>query len=579
MFFYIFRCGGIVLNKKKIRTNVFAVGILFLLCFSLIFPVTNSSDAISDDTNRSKDERFLYDREHNSENIPDEPTVFPFASSGIKDLIQTQIGINYGSRDSPWPVASHDVQHTGRSPYIIAGAPLVEKWRFPTDGWIFGAPVIDRNGTIYFSGYHFYAIDSNGTLIWKQSGYIDVHGAPAIDENGIIYAGTAYATTNRLYAFYPNGSVKWSYVTGNHIFSSPVIGDDGTIYFGDNNGNLNALYPNGTLKWITANIYSVYSSPAIADDGAIYCTSWYGSVFALYPNNGTVKWQFPTGGRMKANPSIADDGTIYVSSWDDYLYALYPNGTMKWKVNTKYGTSSNPSIGPDGTIYVGHTDLYAINTNGTVKWIFPLGNLRDCDFSAPAISADGIIYIGACIDYDHGVGGELIVVNPDGTERWRSGSICNEGIVSSPAIAEDGTVYVGSLNDEEVHSGAVTSKGFLHAFGPGELKKATMKQPIAGKVYFFGKEVLPTIFGKTFIIGNVTVRANATSLDQLDHIGFFVDGNIQYNSTEPPFEWNMNKNYFKGLIEYHRIRVTAFYKGGCEWSEERPVTYIHLRRT
>jgi hypothetical protein len=122
----------------------------------------------------------------------------------------------------------------------------------------------------------------------------------------------------------------------------------------------------------------------------------------------------------------------------------------------------------------------------------------------------------------------------------------------------------------------VTSKGFLHAFGPGEVKKATMKQPIAGKVYFFGKEVLPTIFGKTFIIGNVTVRANATSLDQLDHIGFFVDGNIQYNSTEPPFEWNMNKNYFKGLIEYHRIRVTAFYKGGCEWSEERPVTYVHL---
>jgi outer membrane protein assembly factor BamB len=247
---------------------------------------------------------------------------------------------------------------------------------------------------------------------------------------------------------------------------------------------------------------------------------------------------------------------------------------MKWRVNTKYGSSNNPSIGPDGTIYVAHADLYAVNPDGTVKWIFPLGDERHCSFAAPAISADGTIYIGANIG--DGVGGELIVVNPDGTERWRSGSICSEGIVSSPAIAEDGTVYVGSLNDEEVHSGAVTSKGFLHAFGPGDVKKATMEQPSAGKIYFFGKELFSTISGKTIIIRNVTVRATATNLGELDHIGFFVDGNPQYNATEPPFEWNMNKNYYKGLFEHHHIRITAFYKGGCEWSDQREVTYVRL---
>jgi outer membrane protein assembly factor BamB len=246
---------------------------------------------------------------------------------------------------------------------------------------------------------------------------------------------------------------------------------------------------------------------------------------------------------------------------------------MKWRVNTKYGTCSNPSIGPDGTIYVAHVDLYAVNPDGTVKWIFPLNS--NCDFSAPAISADGIIYLGGTIG--DMVGGELIVVNPDGTERWRSGSICNVGIISSPAIAEDGTVYVGSLNDEEVHSGALTSKGFIHAFGPGDVKRATMEQPTAGMIYFRGKELFPSLLGKTIIIQNITVRANATNLNELDHIGFFVDGNIQYNATEPPFSWNMNKNYFKGLIEYHRIRVTAFYKGGCEWSSEQFVHYIHFR--
>jgi len=550
-----------------------AVGIIALFFVSLVFPVTNSSPTLPIENNKIMEERFLVDREHNSENTPDEPIVLSSVLQGVKEMSHTQIGMSDGPMDSQWPVMSHDVQHTGRSPYSTAAVPLVEKWRFPGRSWVFGSPVIDDEGTIYFGSNSFFAIYPNGTAKWIINDiFIDVFSAPAIDENGVIYVGL-HDSPAYLIAFYPNGTEKWRYPA--YTYSSPVIDKNGDIYFGYS-GDLIALHPNGTLKWSSPNIYSVYSSPAISEDGTIICTSWAGgNVYAIYPDNGTIKWQFSTGSRTKANPSIAEDGTIYVSSWDDYLYALYPNGTMKWRVNTYLGSSSNPSIGPDGTIYVAHDDLYAVNPDGTVKWIFPLGEERHCTFSAPAISADGIIYIGANIG--DGVGGELIVVNPDGTERWRSGSICNEGIVSSPAIAEDGTVYIGSLNDEEVHSGAVTSKGFIHAFGPGEVKKATMEQPVAGKVYYLGTELFPTISGKTVIIRNVTVRVSATSLDPLDHIDFFVDGNLQFNATEPPFEWNMNKNYYLDILfEHHRIRVTAFYKGGCEWSDERFVTYVRL---
>jgi len=390
------------------------INIVLLFFVSLIFPVTNGFHTIQTNKNKIIEERFLFDREHNSKNNPDIPTIFASALHDVKEVSNTQIGMSSGPIDSQWPVASHDVRHTGRSPYSTATAPLVEKWRFPGDGWVYGSPVIDKNGTIYFGASRFFSIYSNGTFKWKTHEMMWVQLAPAIDENGIIYVGTA-DYPNFLYAFYPNGTVKWKYPTDN-IFSSPVINDDGTIYFGEDNGNLIALYPNGTLKWNAPNIYSVYSSPAIGNDGIIYCTSWNGNIYALYPNNGTVKWQFSTGGRIKANPSIANDGTIYISSWDDYLYALYPNGIMKWKVNTKYGTSSNPSIGPDGTIYVGHTDIYAIDQNGMVKWVFPLGGVAYCDFSAPAISADGTIYVG--LDFGTGHGGELLIAtgNTAGSE-------------------------------------------------------------------------------------------------------------------------------------------------------------------
>jgi hypothetical protein len=56
-------------------------------------------------------------------------------------------------------------------------------------------------------------------------------------------------------------------------------------------------------------------------------------------------------------------------------------------------------------------------------------------------------------------GGELLAVNSDGTEYWRSGKICNYEIDSSPCIGSDGTIYIGSANS--------LSRGYLHAFGEG----------------------------------------------------------------------------------------------------------------
>ena len=496
----------------------------------------------------------------------------------IKRCVTSQIG-NSDLMNSSWPMGCHDAHRTGQSRYITTGTTFVEKWRFPADGWVYGSPVIDKNGTIYFGASNFYAVNCNGYFIWEYNHKGCTQSAPVIDDDGIIYVGTLGADpSDYLYAFYQNGTVKWKYATDylGYIFSSPVVDENNSIYFGDCTGYINALYSsNGTLKWRYKTGDWVMSSPAIGSDGIVYCGSHDHNLYALYPN-GTLKWQFPTGDWIRASPSIADDGTIYVGSYDDYLYALYPNGTLKWKLKAGYGCDSNPSIADDGTIYVGSDKLYAMNPDGTLKWSCDLGADRYIAFSCPAISADGTIFVGVCIG--NGVGGELLAVNPDGTERWRSGSICNEGIWSSPAIAEDGTVYVGSLNDEEFHSGAVKPKGFIHAFGPGDVKKVRIEQPTAGMIYFRGKELFPSLLGKTIIIQNSTVQANATNLNELDHIGFFVDGNIQYNATEPPFAWNMNKDYYpKILSEHHRIRATAFYKGGCEWSCEQFVHYIHFR--
>ena len=61
--------------------------------------------------------------------------------------------------------------------------------------------------------------------------------------------------------------------------------------------------------------------------------------------------------------SIAASGTIYISAGEN-LYAVNSNGTLRWKFANGVPRSiwSSPAIGADGTIYFGSDDgnLYAV---------------------------------------------------------------------------------------------------------------------------------------------------------------------------------------------------------------------------
>ena len=374
-----------------------------------------------------------------------------------------------GPMDSAWPMKCHDNHHTSQSPYSTADNPYIEKWRFKSD-WIENTPVIDSNGTIYFASDDrtVVAVYPNGTVKWRFNTEGNMLGSsPAIDEDGTIYVGS---WDTKLYAINPNGTLKWSVGTGGSIDSSPAIGEDGTIYFGTlaPGNSIVAVNPNGTIKWSYPTGDRIYSDPCIGDDGTIYIGSNDQYLYAMN-TNGTLKWRFKTGVAFASSASIAADGTIYAAgSWDNHLYALYPNGTVKWVCSIM--VNSNPSIGIDGTIYIGAYQLYAVYPNGTVKWSFNLGNERWIAGSCPAISADGTIYFGTNIG-DAG-GGEIIAVNPNGTERWRK-QIDKEWVDSSPSIAEDGTVYIGSTY--------MIDRGYLHAFGNVESNSPPEAPVISGE--------------------------------------------------------------------------------------------------
>jgi outer membrane protein assembly factor BamB len=372
--------------------------------------------------------------------------------------------LSYGPMDSPWPMKCHDTHHTSRSPYSTADNPLEEIWKFRT-GWMNSGIIIGDDDTIYFGAFdrYLHALNQYGTEKWRYKTGMWIWSTPAINEDGTVYV-TSY--DDYLHAVNPDGTRKWRFHAGASITASPAIADDGTIYFGTmwslgDGGQIFAVNPDGTEKWQYQTGFHVTSDPAIADDGTVYIGSGDEYFYAINPN-GTLKWRYKTGSDIKGPPSIAADGTVYVGSWDDYLYALYPNnGTMKWKHQIDAGTESNPSIGSDGTIYCGYMDLYAINPDGTRKWTFDYGGNRFSHQSSPAISADGTIYIGIIIGVPgQSDGGEILALNPDGTEKWRENIAENE-VQSSPCIGRDGTLYVGSASTASTGS----DYGYLHAFG------------------------------------------------------------------------------------------------------------------
>jgi len=352
-----------------------------------------------------------------------------------------------------------------------------------------------------------------GTQIWSTALFttpiiqrknplsIQIVSSPAVAPDGTIYVGS---TDNGLYALNPDGTVKWRYVTGDWITASPAIGSDGTVYVGSADRQLYAINPNGTLKWVYPTKVIFTSSPALGTDGTIYAagtdldktlvcnptlSGQLSTFYALNPT-GTLKWSITLVGAVNSSPVIASDGTIYIGSDMDpvfdrpdtcnvltgayppsdanpsypvngHVYAINPNGTLKWVLKALGGVDSSAAIAADGTIYIGSDAplwaygadtahlipigslttgfLYSINPNGTLRWFTDLfGNVK----SSPAIGSDGTIYVGSDKE-------DVFAVNTDGTIKW---VFPTKGPVkSSPALAADGTIYIGS-NDAYLYA-------------------------------------------------------------------------------------------------------------------------------
>ncbi|MEI6521583.1 MAG: PQQ-binding-like beta-propeller repeat protein, partial [bacterium] len=430
--------------------------------------------------------------------------------------------------NSAWPVRGHDIQHTGRSPYVGPSTSAL-KWEFKTMMPVYSSPAIGSDGTIYVgsSGIgdkNVYAINPDGTQKWKFTTGDGVYCSPTLGVDGTIYVGSY---DHNLYALNSDGSLKWTFTTGDSVYSCPAIGSDGTIYFGseDQDKKVYALNPDGTLKWSFTTGFTVSSSPAISPNGTIYIGSCDNNVYALNPD-GTQKWVFITRDAVTSSPAISTDGTIYVGSRDNNVYAINTDGTQKWSFTTGGPVASSPSIGTDGTIYIGSNDknVYAINPDGTKKWFFITGGIVS---SIPAIGADGIIYVGS-------EDKKTYALNTNGTQKW---TFTTGGpVYSSPAIGADGILYIGSDDFK------------LYAIGKGITTNhtLTLTSPNGGEQFQVGS-ANPVTWTSTGNPGNVKIELFK---------GGILNNTISTNTSDTgSFNWNILATQATGTD--YQVKISA----------------------
>jgi outer membrane protein assembly factor BamB len=360
-----------------------------------------------------------------------------------------------------WRMFMQDNKHTGRSPYIGAQTNNL-KWSFMTTGkYVYSSPVIGTNGMVYVGEwgdneegtYNFpskiYALDSDtGSEIWSFLTQNWIWGAPAIGADGTVYV--ASDDTN-LYALDGmTGDLKWLFAAGDSIWGSPTIGADGTVYFDSWDGYVYAIDPaTGNPKWSYDTMSLVICSPAIGADGTVYVGDMSGNVTAIDATGG-YKWGYvmglPGSDQVWGSPSIGADGTVYIGGWNSgKLYALDgATGAWKWDYNTGSGIWSCPAIGADGTVYVTsyyNGKLTALDgATGAFKWDFSAAGRYMV--SSPAIGADGTIYVGEMVNPPGTPSNVYALDGATGAVKWQY--LVGDRVESSPAIGADGTVYIGS---------------------------------------------------------------------------------------------------------------------------------------
>lgn len=314
----------------------------------------------------------------------------------------------------------------------------------------YSAPAMDEEGLLYAGSEDgfLYAMDLNATSsygdisglpemsdpVWRTDLGSPVLSSPALSPDGSVYVVTA---DGNLHSISRQGARNWAFNLGAganwNWQSSPAVGGGGIIYVGSTDQNVYALSPGGEELWRCDVGGSVYSTPALGSDGMIYVSSAR-KLHAL-DAAGAKQWEFPLPSASTiSSPTLADDGTVYVND-GKILHAVGPGGVEKWvfDIGSEAAILSPAVVGEDRSVYVlSYRKVYSLEgETGTKRWETTLSFNDLAVFSIPSLDAEGVLYVPGIR--------RLHAISPDGNELWQEFTWADYGFQAP--VVDKGAVY------------------------------------------------------------------------------------------------------------------------------------------
>jgi outer membrane protein assembly factor BamB len=359
---------------------------------------------------------------------------------------------------SVWGMHQHDLQHTGRSPFVgIRSSSMAVQWSQPVRPVT--SPIVGPEGTVYVGTDNctMVAVDGRAGSI-KWSFYLasvgtaavctDVMDTPALGRDGTVYFGT---TQNVIALNGTTGALVWKFSPSQaYVSSSPAVTADSTVFVGSGDWHVYSINGRtGAVLWAFATGGVVTASPAVGLDGTVYVGSNDFSVYAIVGNTGALRWRYQVtfGDYVQSSPTIGADGTIYVGCFDSFLYALTPDGALKWKTQTNNAIIVSPAIGLDNTVFVASEPAYLVDdavfeytlyafhgSTGALRWARNMPS----SLTSPVLDAGGTVYVGSQSEHT------LYAV--DAHTGNLKANFSADGMISSTPTIGNGVVYLATFS-------------------------------------------------------------------------------------------------------------------------------------
>jgi len=245
------------------------------------------------------------------------------------------------------------------------------KWTFDQakGKWIASPLVVDGKIFAPNGDFTLYALDLNGTLLWKFPTKQALWSRPVSDSTYIYQASMDHF----VYAIDINTGAKvWSLDLGGAVLYSPTLTPDGFLYVSTLARNLIAINTaDGKIAWQRSFDSDLWMQPAFAD-GKLFFGDIAGKVYAVSAQDGSDVWSQAVNVSVIAPATEISNGIVFATE-NGSLIAMSFTGERLWSRTFDGALYTGPTqVGSNLAVGItkGKEFLKLINDSGQDVWSF-----------------------------------------------------------------------------------------------------------------------------------------------------------------------------------------------------------------